>query len=214
METRPAHSERVRCRSRIQGQQGTARKAIDTLAADGLVVRRQGKGTYVVEHTPADMMFRFFQLYRNDGRPIEPTNPVPGRPVRGTATEPETVALDLELGAPVIRIERTRFVDQRPLVHELIVLPESLYPALADQPEVPNTLYDLFQRTHGLIVVRADERITPIAALGPLARLLDVEDGVPLLHVDRIAFGLDDQRLEWRVSVCHLAGAHYFARLK
>jgi GntR family transcriptional regulator len=50
--------------------QGTARKAIDTLAADGLVVRRQGKGTYVVEHTPADMLFRFFQLYRDDGRPM------------------------------------------------------------------------------------------------------------------------------------------------
>jgi GntR family transcriptional regulator len=42
--------------------QGTARKALDALAQDGLVVRRQGRGTFVVEHTPAHVMFRLFHL--------------------------------------------------------------------------------------------------------------------------------------------------------
>jgi GntR family transcriptional regulator len=194
--------------------QGTARKAIDTLAADGLVVRRQGRGTFVVEHTPADMLFRFFQLYFDDGTPIKPSSPVAGRPMRSAATATECAALDIAPGAAVIRIERTRFASDRPLVHETIVLPDALYPGLADEPDVPNTLYDLFQRTHGHIIIRADERITPIAAEGPLARTLEVDDGVPLLRIERIAFGLDEQRLEWRISVCHLAGAHYFARLK
>ncbi len=194
--------------------QGTARKAIDTLAVDGLVVRRQGKGTYVVEHTPADMLFRFFQLYRDDGRPIHPSSPMPGRPVRGAASAAEALALDIHLDAPVIRIERTRFVDDRPLAHETIILPDALYPGLADEAEVPNTLYDLFQRTYGQIIVRADERLTPIAAEGISARSLCVDDGTPVLQIDRISFGLDEVRLEWRVSVCHLVRAHYFSRLK
>lgn len=194
--------------------QGTARKAIDTLAADGLVVRRQGKGTYVVEHTPADMLFRFFQLYRDDGRPIKPSSPVPGRPVRGAASLAEAAALDIGVGETVIRIERTRFADERPLVHETIILPDALFPGLADEGEVPNTLYDLFQRAYGQIIVRADERVTPIAANGAIARSLGVDDGTPLLRIDRVSFGLDEQRLEWRVSLCHLASAHYFARLK
>ncbi len=194
--------------------QGTARKAIDTLAADGLVVRRQGKGTYVVEHTPADMLFRFFQLYRDDGSPIKPSSPIPGRPIRGAATPQEAAALEVGAGEAVIRIERTRFAGERPLVHETIILPDVLYPGLADHSEIPNTLYDLFQRAYGHIIVRADERVTPILAHGPIARSLGVDDGIPLLHIDRVSFGLDEQRLEWRVSICHLAGAHYFARLK
>jgi GntR family transcriptional regulator len=99
-------------------------------------------------------------------------------------------------------------------VHETIILPETLYAGLADDAEVPNTLYDLFQRTYGHIIVRADERLTAILADGPLARTLCVAGGTPLLRIDRVAFGLDDQRLEWRISVCHLAGAHYFARLR
>ena len=194
--------------------QGTARKAIDTLAAEGLVNRRQGKGTYVVEHTPADMLFRFFQLYRDDGTPIKPSSPVPGRPQPGIATAAEADALDIEPCASIIRIERTRFAGDTPLVHETIILPDALYPGLAAAEDVPNTLYDLFQRTYGHIIVRADERLLPVAASGPICRLLDVDDGTPLLRIDRIAFGLDDQRLEWRVSLCHLAGAHYFNRLK
>lgn len=194
--------------------QGTARKAIDTLAADGLVVRRQGKGTYVVEHTPADMLFRYFQLHRDDGTPIKPTSPVSGGPVRGLALEAEAAALGIAPDAPVIRIERTRFDEGRPLVHETIVLPDALYPGLADVPQVPNTLYDLFQRTYGRIIVRADERLTPIAAAGAAARSLRVANGTPLLSIDRIAYGLDDLRLEWRISVCHLQGAHYLARLR
>lgn len=200
--------------SEFNVSQGTARKAIDMLATEGIVIRRQGKGTYVVEHTPADMLFRFFQLYRDDGTQIKPSSPVAGRPNRGAATPAEAMALDLAPDSPVIRIERTRFGDARPLVHETIILPEALYPGLADNHEVPNTLYDLFQRTYGHMIVRADERLTAVAAEGPIARALAVADGTPLLLIDRTAFGLDDQRLEWRVSVCHLAGAHYFTRLR
>lgn len=194
--------------------QGTARKAIDTLAADGLVIRRQGKGTYVVEHTPADILFRFFQIYSDDGRPIKPEAPHGGRPSRGSATADEAAALDLDADTGVIRIERVRFVGAVPLVHETIVLPEAMFPGLADQPTVPNTLYDLFQRQYGRMVARADERLVPTLAEASIARALAVPEGTPLLRIDRVAYGLDDQRLEWRVSLCHLGGKHYFVRLK
>ncbi len=52
--------------------QGTARKAIGDLASEGLVVRRQGRGTFVVEHTPAHVLFRFFNLFDEDGNPVIP----------------------------------------------------------------------------------------------------------------------------------------------
>jgi GntR family transcriptional regulator len=43
--------------------QGTARKAIAALAAEGLVIRQQGRGTFVVEHTPAHVLYRFFNIF-------------------------------------------------------------------------------------------------------------------------------------------------------
>src|SRR5438876_12185634 len=48
--------------------QGTVRKAIDALAAENLVVRRQGKGTFVATHTEEkSSLFRFLRIRRNDG---------------------------------------------------------------------------------------------------------------------------------------------------
>ncbi len=95
-----------------------------------------------------------------------------------------------------------------------MVLPEHLYPGLAGRPEVPNTVYDLFQKEFGLLVARAEERVTAVLATVEDAKALGIAMGAPLLRISRIAYGLDDVRLEWRVSLCQLDGAHYFARLK
>ncbi len=193
--------------------QGTARKALDALAAEGLVVRRQGRGTFVVEHTPANMLFRFFNFYTDDGRQIEPDS-IDVRHQIVRATKAERQALELDRDAKVIRIERTRTWLERPIISETISLPDDLFPALGDRAEIPNTLYDLFHKEFSVLVVRADERITAIAADASLAAVLSVPEGSPLLKVDRTAFALDDRPLEWRVSICMLDNAHYFARLK
>jgi GntR family transcriptional regulator len=193
--------------------QGTARKALDVLAAEGLVVRRQGKGTYVVEHTPAQVLFRFFQLQDKAGRPITPFSPAAAA-AGGVATRNERIALSLEPGARVVRITRSRFDGKLPIMVETIVLPDELFPGLAGRSDVPNTLYDLFQKRYGQLVTRADERLTPVTADAATAAALGIAVGTPLLKIDRIAFGLDDRRLEWRVSLCHVRGGHYLARLK
>ena len=61
--------------ARFGVSQGTVRKAIDALAADNLVVRRQGKGTFVATHTEEKTsMFRFLRIRRNDGRDEYPAS--------------------------------------------------------------------------------------------------------------------------------------------
>jgi GntR family transcriptional regulator len=77
---------------------------------------------------------------------------------------------------------------------------------------MPNTLYDLFQKAYGVLIVRTDDRLSAIAADAETAALLGVAPGAPLLKIDRIAYGLDDTPVEWRVSRCHLEGVHYLAR--
>jgi GntR family transcriptional regulator len=193
--------------------QGTARKAIDTLAADGLVIRRQGKGTYVVEHTPAQVLFRFFHVYDENGRQALPDSPSV-RPRVVDATPEQRAILELEAGAKVIQIDRDRTCAGKAFSVETIVLPEALFPALAAVDAVPNTLYDMFQRQYGILVGRADDKLTAIAAGKTDAALLGIAPGAPLLQIDRITYDIDGRPIEWRVSRCHLDGMHYLARLR
>src|SRR5712671_4836781 len=131
--------------------QGTARKAIGDLASEGLVVRRQGRGTFVVEHTPAHVLFRFFNLFDVDGTALVPDS----RDTRSSLAQAgsgERKALGLEPNARVIRITRIRTRDGAPFISETIALPEALFPGLAEQAQMPNTLYDLFQKAYGVLV--------------------------------------------------------------
>jgi GntR family transcriptional regulator len=191
--------------------QGTARKAIGDLASEGLVVRRQGRGTFVVEHTPAHVLFRFFNVFDEAGEAVIPDS----RDVRvasAVASAQERKALGLDPNARVIRLSRTRTRDGAPFMTETIALPETLFPGLAEQPQMPNTLYDLFQKAYGVLVTRTDDRLSAVAADAETAAILAIAPGAPLLRIDRIAFGLDDRPVEWRVSLCNLGEAHYLAR--
>jgi GntR family transcriptional regulator len=193
--------------------QGTARKALDTLASDGFLVRRQGKGTFVVEHTPARSLFRYFHIYDSNGAQIAPGSPGV-RPVVARATPEQRERLRLPRGAKVITIDRVRTRDCVPFIIESIVLPEQRFPGLGDVESVPNTLYDLYQKSYGVLIARADEFITPALATAEHAAKLPVSVGAPLLVVDRIAYDLDDRPVEWRLSICHLVDAYYQARLR
>lgn len=191
--------------------QGTARKAIGALAADNLVIRRQGRGTFVFEHTPDDILFRFFNLFEDSGARIVPD----GRSTKcvlGKANRSERKALGLPKNAPVIRIDRLRTHNRKPFITETVTLPEASFPGLADLSEIPDTFYDIFQKSYGVLVTRTDERITATTADARIARVLSVPIGTPLIRIDRVAFALDDQPVEWRVSLCHLKRAHYLAR--
>jgi GntR family transcriptional regulator len=192
--------------------QGTARKAISELAAEQLVMRRQGRGTFVVEHTPANVLFRFFNMFDDSGVALTPDS----REVRCVRVpkpeEEERRALGLDRDAGVVRITRIRVRDKQPFISETITLPEAIFPGLAERSPVPNTLYDLFQKAYGILVVRTADRISAVAADAGGAAALGLPVGAPLLKINRTAFTLDDVPVEWRVSLCHLDGAHYLCR--
>jgi GntR family transcriptional regulator len=192
--------------------QGTARKAVSELAAEQLVRRRQGRGTFVVEHTPTDMLFRFFNMFDAAGAPLIPDSRSIRCWVAPRPTAAERAALALDTRSPVIRITRTRTTRGKPFIAETIALPQRLFPGLAERAEIPNTLYDLFQRAFGILVVRTDDRISAVSARAAPAAALGIAIATPLLRIDRIAFTLDDTPIEWRVSLCHLEAAHYLSR--
>lgn len=193
--------------------QGTVRKALDELTAENLVVRRQGRGTFVARHDDARILFQFFKIVSDTGERRFPESRVLGvRLDRAEALAAER--LGLEPGAPVVTIERTRLMDGEPCIHEGIVLPEALFPGLAGRGDLPNNLYELYASGFGVTIARASERLKAAAAGPRQAELLGIPAGEPLLAVDRVAFDLDGRAAEWRLSLCRTHGFHYANELR
>ncbi|MGI9405003.1 MAG: GntR family transcriptional regulator [Hyphomicrobiaceae bacterium] len=190
--------------------QGTVRKALDALAAARLVVRVQGKGTFVVEQTPEDVHFRFFNIFNDNDHRVLPDSR--GTKVTsGQASALERRKLGLDAKARVCRIRRLRTVDDEPFIVERIVVPEAVFPGLSSRTRIPNTLYDLFQSDFGILVIRAHDRVFAEACDVAMADVLGIPTGAPLTVIDRVAHDIHDMPVEWRVSHCHMAGRTYVA---
>ena len=193
--------------------QGTVRKALDAMAADNLLVRRQGRGTFVAEPEDGRMVFQFFKLVSDDGRRSLPESNVIGVE-RSGASPAEQESLDLRRGRDVWRIDRTRELDGRVVIVERIVLPADRFPGLDRINPVPNNVYALYAQKFGLTIARAEERLKAIGSSAQDAEHLDCPVGTPLIEVDRIGYGLDETIVEWRVSRCLTDHFHYAISLK
>ena len=193
--------------------QGTVRKALDALAQERLVVRVQGKGTFVVEQTPEEVHFRFFNIFDADGRRVLPDSRNT-KVTSGQANTEERRKLELPAKSRVCRMRRVRTVNERPFIVERIVLPEAMFPNIAQRGEVPNTLYDLFQAEYGVLVMRARDTVHAEACPTDVATALKVAQGTPLTVIDRVATAIGDVPVEWRVRSCHLDGLRYVANVE
>ena len=191
----------------LRVSQGTVRKALDELAVGGLLVRRQGRGTFVAEHDETRILFQFFKLVPDAGERGFPESRVVAVG-EGAGDADERERLGLGAGAAVIRIRRVRSLSGAPVVVERITLPAALFPGLAAEP-VPNNLYALFAERFGVSIARSRERLKAVALEAGDAAELGVSAGTPALAVDRIALALDGARVEWRRSFCLTQDHHY-----
>jgi GntR family transcriptional regulator len=192
--------------------QGTVRKALDTLAVEKLIERRQGKGTYIAEHTQERTLFRFFRLTLPDGSRAIPASEVETVRRRG-ARGPDVRHLGVAVGAPVVEINRTRLIEGVPAILERIVLPGALFPDIERRAPLPNALYTMYQHQYGQNIVTAEEQLSADVAGKEDARRLGLPVGTPLLHIERIAIGVDGMRVEWRVSRCDTRRLRYAVTL-
>jgi GntR family transcriptional regulator len=198
--------------TRLGVSQGTVRKALDSLADEGLIDRRQGKGTYVAEHTQERAQFRFFRLARPDGARLLPGSSAE-QLKRRAAREPDCDRLGLDAGAHVYEISRVRMVGDEPLATERIVLPVALFPDLERHVPLPNALYTLYQRVYGLNIVATREELRADLARKDDVKRLGVALDAPILHIDRVAVSLEGTRVEWRASRCDTSRCVYSVTL-
>ena len=179
--------------------QGTMRKVLDSLTAEKLLERRQGKGTFIAENTQERTLFRFFRMARPGGKRVVPERVQESVKVRASRA-PERARLDLARAERVVEITRTRLVDGRPAIHELIIIPSTLFPGIEKRASLPNTLYSLYQTEYGINIVAAHEELRPELATAADEKALQIPAGSPILVIDRLAVSLQEQKVEWRIS--------------
>jgi GntR family transcriptional regulator len=195
--------------------QGTVRKAIDALAADNLVVRRQGKGTFVGTHTEEKgSHVRFLRIRRNDGRDEHPASRLL-EVRRGKASGEIARLLDLKPGDPVLVLRRVLEYSGEPVVLDEITLPAALFRGLtkARYDAYHGSMYSFFETQFGVRMLKAQEKLRAIAADAAAAEILRVPAGTPLLAVDRVTLTYGDRPVEVRRGLCTTRVHHYVNEL-
>lgn len=200
--------------SELGVSQGTVRKALDSLAAEHLLVRRQGRGTFVAEVEEGNIVFQFFRLTPDEGERNLPESKVTNIS-KVTADLAARRALELMPRTFIWRIERTRYVAERATILERIVISTERFPALDRLIPLPTkNLYALYAHRFGVRVGRVEERLKAVAASARDGRALGCAKGTPLLAIERIAYSIDGSRIEWRQSRCLTDAFHYYAELR
>ncbi len=195
---------------RFRVSQGTVRKAIDELAADNLLVRRQGKGTFVATHSEERVQFRFLRLQPDDGDP----NRMQRRLIdcrHLSASADVASALGLKSGEAVVQVRRVLSFRGKPVVFDDIWLPGNHFRGLSAEQlaSYRGPLYGLFESEFGVRMIRAEERIRAVAATAEAAFHLGVTEGAPLLSVERLSLTYGDAPMELRRGLYETTAHHY-----
>ena len=200
----------VELASRFKVSQGTVRKAIDELAAENLVMRRQGKGTFVSTHHEARAHFRFLRLMPDEGVPHHPDNKI--IEVKRLRAPAEVARLlDLKSGDAVVYIKRVQSFEGEPTILEELWLPGLLFKGLTAERlvEYKGPMYGLFESEFGTRMIRATEKIRAVAADASAAEYLHVLEGTPLLCAERVSFTYGDKAVELRRGLYLTTNHHY-----
>ena len=195
---------------RFSVSQGTVRKAIDEMAAENLLVRKQGKGTFVASHSDPRAMFRFLRLVPDDDS-IPHRESIPLECWRAKAGHEASRILAIEPGAPIMIVRRMLKFATTPVVVDEIYLPGEIFQGLTLEvlQSWRSSLYSLFESRFGLRMIRADEKIRAVAADKATAEILEVPEATPLLSVERVTYTYGDRPVEWRRGL-YLTEAHYY----
>lgn len=173
----------------------TVRKAISGLVAEGLLVQRQGAGTFVAERIVKS--FSLLTSFTNDlrARGLDPRSRVIEHGI-GEVTPEEAMALNLSPGTLVVRSYRLRTASGQPLALERTTVPQSVLP---DSAEIGLSLYEAFA-ARDVRPVRALQRLRAIAFDAEQASLMQLPEGSPGLFIERRAFLADGRVVEFTRS--------------
>lgn len=193
---------------------GTVRKAIDELVAENILIRQQGRGTFVASHTRGRLLFYFFHIVPQVGDKSYPDVEFI-RFIRDKADREIAGHFGIAVGDPIFRARNRLRLGGLPVMIDDITVPAARFPGLTRVQfrDRPSTIYNLYQEAFGISVVSTSERLRATLADAEFAQLLDVAEGAPLLQILRHARTYNDVTVEHRVSRVNTNHHEYWAEI-
>ncbi len=200
---------------RYKVSQGTVRKAIDSLATENILIRRQGKGTFVATHKQDDIKLRFLRLTAENGQKELLQNAFISC-IKSKVNAHISKVLEIKAGASTIEVKRLLTFSGRPLIHDFIIVPAAPFKGLngAKVEESNGSMYSMYESQFGVRMIRAEERLKAVAADKEVAVSLGLKEGTPLLSIERVSFTYGDKPMEWRLGLCLTDDHHYMSELE
>jgi GntR family transcriptional regulator len=198
-----------------QVSQGTVRKAIDELSIEKILIRRQGKGTYVTTHNEEQIQLRFLRLTSTKGNKEK----LESQLLSFEKTRVNSYVanrLNLRPGSSVYKIKRVLTFARKPLILDEIYI--STIPFKGLNAEMINqkkgSLYRLYESNYGIQMLNADEKIKAVSAEAEVSKLLNIKKGHPLLGIERVSYTYGNKPIEWRLGLCLTDEYHYQTELE
>ncbi len=200
--------------SRFSVSQGTVRKAIGELAGENLLVRQQGKGTFVASHSEERSQFPYLSI-RPDRGSLDSLSATLLECRRVKLDSASARKLGLPGGAGAFLLTRTLDISGKTAIYEEIRLPAFAFKHLSAEVIERHhcMLYSMYETEFDLRILHVEEQIKATAATDALATHLDVDSGAPLLTIERVAYTYADKAVELRRSHCDTRVHHYRNRI-
>lgn len=189
---------------------GTLRKAVDDLTLSGVLIRQQGRGTFVARHSQGRYLFSFFHLVPRHGLKEYPKIEF----LSFTKCQADNFAaeqLKIQPGDGLIHIvNRLELAGQISSIDD-IYLPAGLFGNLSREmiKQRNTTLYQLYEDMFGVRVISTKERLRVASSSQRQAKMLGIDTGWPLLHITRVAYSFNNQVVELRISHANTENCEY-----
>jgi len=174
------------------------RQALSELTSEGLVTREKGKGTFVattkIKEGLVQRLTGFYQDMTTQG--YTPVTHVLQQEVVPATTEIAN-HLHLQVGEPVVKIERLRFIEDEPIVLVTTYIPERLCPALVQEDLSYQSLYTYLEESCDITIAYGRRMVEAVPASKYVAQLLNVRKGAPLIMLDSVSFASDGTPVEY-----------------
>jgi GntR family transcriptional regulator len=175
----------------------TVRRALNMLEGQGLLLRRQGDGTYVAQPKIERQASQVFPFTKG----METRGYKPGTKLITFEKRPSSTSianqLDLPVSAPVFRVFRLRLLNQEPVMLEEFTIPAHLFPDFERHNLSNRSLYEIFATEYNITISQARQSLEPVIASEYEAGLLEIEAGSPLMLERRLAFNQEQQPVEY-----------------
>ena len=192
---------------------GPVRQALDLLVREGLLTRKQGKGTRVLPpKIESDLVetYSFTTLIQDRGmHPSAQLLAFDIVPAEGTPAH----ALNLPGGSPCLKIRRLRLADEQPLILETVFVPESVCSGLTENDVIARPLYDILRFRYGVVLQRHKQFFEPTIADEYEAQILGISKGAPVLLLQNTAYALDDRPVVFSKAIMRGDRVRYYVEL-